>query len=50
MSVNNKQKQVDSSKMKKPEITNEKLGFYFSSLLKIYDPNTKQVLLHKRAD
>lgn len=47
---NNKEVQVTVNKVKKPEITNEKLGFYFSSLIKIYDPNTKEVLLHKRAD
>jgi len=32
---------------KKP---NEKLGITVDSSLKIIDPDTKQVLLHKRAD
>jgi hypothetical protein len=32
---------------KKP---NENGGFYFSSHLKISDPNTKQVLVQKRGD
>jgi len=32
---------------KKP---NENVGFYFSSHLKIIDPNTKQVLVQKRGD
>jgi hypothetical protein len=32
---------------KKP---NEHGGFYFSSYLKIFDPNTKQVLVAKRGD
>jgi hypothetical protein len=32
---------------KKP---NENGGFYFSSHLKITDPNTKQVLVQKRGD
>ena len=30
--------------------TNENVGFYFSSHLKISDPNTKQVLVQKRGD
>lgn len=32
---------------KKP---NENGGFYFSSFLKISDPNTKEVLVQKRGD
>lgn len=32
---------------KKP---NENVGFYFSSFIKITDPNTKQVLVQKRGD
>lgn len=29
---------------------NEHGGFYFSSHVKIFDPNTKQVLVQKRGD
>ena len=36
-----------TSQEKKP---NEKAGFFFSSFLKITDPNTKQVLVQTRAD
>lgn len=32
---------------KKP---NENAGFYFSSSIKIFDPNTQQVILQKRGD
>lgn len=32
---------------KKP---NEQAGFYFSSHFKIFDPNTKEVLVQKRGD
>lgn len=32
---------------KKP---NELGGFYFSSHIKIFDPNTKQILVQKRGD
>jgi hypothetical protein len=32
---------------KKPD---EKSGVYFSSHVKIYDPNTKEVFVQKRAD
>ena len=34
-------------KDKKPD---EKSGVYFSSHVKIYDPNTKEVFVQKRAD
>lgn len=37
----------DSKDAKKP---NEDIGFYISTHLKIYDPNTKEVLVQKRAD
>jgi len=37
----------DSKDVKKP---NEDAGFYISTHLKIYDPNTKEVLVQKRAD
>jgi hypothetical protein len=42
-----KQEKKDQKPEKKP---NEQAGFYFSSHLKIFDPNTKQVLVQKRGD
>ena len=29
---------------------NEVTGIYFSSGIKIFDPNTKEIILHKRGD
>lgn len=29
---------------------NEQAGFYFSSSVKIFDPNSKQVIVQKRGD
>jgi hypothetical protein len=29
---------------------NENAGFYFSSSVKIFDPNTQQILVQKRGD
>lgn len=42
--MNNKN---SDNKEKKP---NENAGFYFSSSIKIYEPDTKKVLVHKRGD
>lgn len=42
----NKQIQTEKSE-KKPD---EKVGFYFSSGIKITDPNTKEVLVQMRGD
>jgi len=44
MEENEKQPEVQE---KKP---NEHGGFYFSSSVKITDPNTKEVLVHTRGD
>jgi hypothetical protein len=41
----NNQEKVEEEK--KP---NENLGFYLSSHIKIFDPNTKEVLVQKRGD
>jgi len=41
----NKENTLEESK--KP---NETGGFYFSSSVKIFDPNTEEVLIHKRGD
>lgn len=38
---------VQSNKEKKP---NENVGFYFSSALKIFDPNSNRILVQKRSD
>jgi hypothetical protein len=49
--MNEKHIQSRGSNQKKPETKpNEHGGFYFSSHLKIFDPNTKQVLVQKRGD
>lgn len=46
--MNNKSEKTSDQKSEpKP---NELGGFYFSSHLKITDPNTKQVLVQKRGD
>lgn len=47
---NNKEKQepkIEKSQEKKPNDTG---GFYFSSFVKISDPNTKEILVQKRGD
>lgn len=43
----NKQENLDKQAERKP---NENAGFYFSSHLKIYDPNSKEILVKKRGD
>ncbi len=40
-------KEQPTAQEKKP---NEHGGFYFSSGIKITDPNTKEILVHKRGD
>lgn len=45
----NKQDQNKQEKLTQPK-PNEFSGVYFSSFVKIYDPNTKQVLVQKRGD
>lgn len=40
-------KSTEQNKANKP---NEVGGIYFSSHIKIYDPNTKEVYVQKRAD
>jgi len=41
------EKNQDKAQEKKP---NETGGVYFSSHIKIFDPNTNQIILQKRAD
>ena len=47
MNENTEEKQVKTEQQKKP---NEIGGFYFSSSLKITDPNTKEILVQMRGD
>lgn len=43
----NKTKIEEKSDSKKP---NESAGFYFSSSIKIFDPNSKEIIVQKRGD
>jgi len=43
----NSVKNLEKKELKKP---NESAGFYFSSHLKIFDPESKEILLQKRGD
>lgn len=36
--------------LEKEKQVDELSGFYFSSAIKIFDPNTDEVLVHKRGD
>jgi hypothetical protein len=46
-SQDNNQKDKAEVSEKKP---NESAGIYFSSAIKIFDPNTKEILVQKRGD
>jgi hypothetical protein len=47
----NQSNNQSAAQMTQPERKpNETSGFHFASSIKITDPNTKQVLLQKRAD
>lgn len=49
--MNNKSEKINTESVEKPESKpNEHGGFYFSSSVKIYDPNTKEILVQKRGD
>jgi hypothetical protein len=41
---------IDPKKVETSKKPNETGGVYFSSHVKIFDPNTKEVLLQKRGD
>jgi len=43
-------KAQDNKSDENKSIPNESGGFYFSSSVKIYDPNTKEILVQKRGD
>lgn len=45
----NEQKKAEKASPNKEKV-NEVGGFYFSSGLKISDPNTKEILVQKRGD
>lgn len=47
MNADAQKKQEKSKDQSKP---NDYAGFYFSSVVKITDPNTKEVLVQKRGD
>jgi hypothetical protein len=40
----------EENKPKSAQKTNEHAGFYFSTFVKIIDPNTKEVLVQTRGD
>jgi len=46
--MNEKPEKEAEKEDKKP--VDENTGFYFSSSIKIYDPNTDEVLVQKRGD
>lgn len=48
--MNNTEDKSEKLKKEPEKKPNETGGFYFSSHLKITDPNTKEVLVHKRGD
>lgn len=49
-SIGNKSQINDEKAEPKQKKPDEKSGVYFSSHVKIYDPNTKEVFVQKRAD
>lgn len=48
--MNNKSNPAGEQKKFDGKKPNENAGFSFSSSIKIFDPNTQQVILHKRGD
>jgi len=48
--MNNKSTDIGTNKKPSGRKPNENAGFHFSSSVKIFDPNTQQVILHKRGD
>ena len=48
--MNTKEDKSENLKQESQKKPNETGGFYFSSHVKITDPNTKEVLVHKRGD
>jgi hypothetical protein len=48
--MNNKSKSTGTAQQPTGRKPNENAGFNFSSSVKIFDPNTQQVIVHKRGD
>lgn len=49
--MNDYKSNIEGTSGAKPEKKpNENAGFYFSSSVKIFDPNSQQVLVQKRGD
>lgn len=48
--IGKKSDKTDENKKIEPKKPNEFGGVHFSSHIKIYDPNTKEVYVQKRAD
>jgi hypothetical protein len=48
--INTNTMQKNNKQAVAPKKPNENIGLNFSTHLKIFDPNTKQVLLQKRGD
>lgn len=48
--MNSKSNTVGGQQKSTERKPNENAGFHFSSSVKIFDPNTQQVLVHKRGD
>lgn len=48
--MNNKSEDLQQEEQKQDRIPDEQSGFYFSSFIKVYDPNTKEVLVQTRGD
>ncbi len=48
--MNNKSKNEGKQVKSPPTKPNEVGGFYFSSSVKIFDPNSQEVIVHKRGD
>lgn len=46
--MNDKSEKVDQKEEQKP--VNETGGFYFSTTIKIFDPETEEVLVQQRGD
>lgn len=45
--MNKNESKIEEKTEKKP---NESAGLYFSSSIKIFDPNSKEILVQKRGD
>ncbi len=48
--MNDKSKSEGNQAQNPPTKPNEVGGFYFSSGIKIFDPNSKEILVQKRGD